>query len=126
MGRIQFDHLIRAFGTANTRRRTLRGLAAGALATTGVEAAVREFDARRRKNRRGQCGQQYAGCNSATDCCHGLVCKPLENPSVEAEFTGTCAYKRGCGKRNDYCSKNRDCCRTFRCRNKRCKRRKND
>jgi len=49
--------------------------------------------------------------------------KKLTTPSVERVFNGTCAYKRGCGKKKDYCEKNRDCCRNFRCKGKKCKRR---
>jgi hypothetical protein len=56
-----------------------------------------------------------------------LICMTLRNPSVEQDFTGTCAYKRGCGRKNDYCDKNRDCCtRKFRCQGKRCRRRNNN
>lgn len=119
-----FDQLIRAFGDTSTRRTALRGLAAGALATTGLGAVVSEIDARRNNNKRRRCGRQYYGCNNDNECCHGLICKELENPYQEAQFTGTCAYRRGCGRNNDYCSKNRDCCtRNFRCTNRRCKRR---
>jgi hypothetical protein len=42
---------------------------------------------------------------------------------VECVFKGTCAYKRGRGKKKDSCEKNRDCCRNFRCNGKKCKRR---
>ena len=122
-----FDHLIRAFGDTTSRRTALRGLAAGAVAATGVGALISDIDARKRnRNRRSRCGAQYAGCNSENDCCTGLICKELHNPRAEAEFKGTCAYRRGCGKRNDYCDKNRDCCRNFRCSGKRCKRRNNN
>lgn len=121
-----FDQLIRAFGDTSTRRTALRGLAAGALATTGIGAVVSEIDARRNNNKRRRCGRQYYGCNNDNECCHGLICKELENPYIEANFKGTCAYRRGCGKNNDYCGKNRDCCRNFRCRNRRCRRQNNN
>lgn len=123
-----FDHLIRAFGDATSRRTALRGLAAGVIAASGVGTLASQVDARRKRNRnrRSRCGKQYAGCNSENDCCTGLVCKELQNPREEADFKGTCAYRRGCGKRNDYCDKNKDCCRNFECRGKRCKRRNND
>jgi len=124
MNKNQFDSLIRAFSEATSRRGALRGLAAGAVAATGVGALISESDARRR-NRRSRCGKQYAGCNSENDCCTGLICKDLQDPRAEAEFTGTCAYRRGCGKKNDSCDKNKDCCRNFECRGKRCKRRNN-
>jgi hypothetical protein len=119
-----FDYLIRVFNDATSRRTALRGLAAGAIAATGAGALISDIDARRKnKNRRSRCGAQYAGCNSENDCCVGLICKELTNPRTEADFKGTCAYRRGCGKRNDYCDKNRDCCRNFRCSGKRCRRR---
>ena len=122
-----FDHLIRAFGDVTTRRTALRGLAAGAVAASGIGALASEIDARRRRNRnrRSRCGKQYAGCNSENDCCTGLICKELQNPNAQAEFKGTCAYRRGCGKRNDFCDRNKDCCRNFQCSGKRCKRRNN-
>jgi len=123
----QFDSLIRAFGETTSRRTALRGLAAGAMAATGIGALLGESDARRRnRNRRSRCGKQYAGCNSENDCCRGLICKELQNSTAQAEFKGTCAYRRGCGKRNDYCDKNKDCCRNFQCDGKRCKRRDNN
>jgi hypothetical protein len=126
-----FDHLIRAFGDASSRRTALRGLAAGAVAATGLGALISDSDAQRRRNRnrrnrRSRCGKQYAGCNSENDCCTGLICKELQNPRSEAEFSGTCAYRRGCGKRNDFCDKNKDCCRNFQCSGKRCRRRNNN
>ena len=123
----RFDHLIRAFGDATSRRTALRGLAAGAIAATGAGTLISEIDAKRNnRNRRSRCGKQYAGCNSENDCCVGLICKELQNPRDEADFKGTCAYKRGCGKRNDYCDKNKDCCRNFQCSGKRCRRRNNN
>ncbi len=121
-----FDRLTRVFGIESTRRVALRGLAAGMLGATGFGALLSEIEARRRgrnNNRRTRCGRQYYGCNDSNDCCHGLVCEELHNPYAEADFKGTCAYRRGCGLKNDFCGKNRDCCRNFRCRNKRCKRR---
>jgi hypothetical protein len=120
-----FDRVTRIVGAESTRRAALRGLALGLLAATGLGTAVQESSARRKRrnnNRRSRCGRQYYGCNNDNDCCHGLICKDLQNPYSEAEFKGTCAYRRGCGKKNDFCGKNRDCCRNFRCRNKRCRR----
>lgn len=124
-----FDRLVRAFGVKSTRRVALRGLVAGIIGATGLEASIGEIDARRRgrnNNKRRRCGRQYYGCNDHNDCCHGLVCEELQNPYIEANFKGTCAYRRGCGLNNDYCGKNRDCCRNFRCRNRRCKRQNDD
>ncbi len=114
----QFDRLARMVGAAASRRTALRGLAAGLLGATGLGLA-REASGKRRR----RCGAQYAGCNDKKDCCDGLLCKELRNPGAEAEFSGTCAYKRGCGKRKDYCEKSHDCCRRFRCRGHECKRR---
>jgi hypothetical protein len=111
----QFDSLARIVGAAGSRRAALRGLAGGLVGFAGLKTAG-EVGARR-------CGAQYAGCNNDNDCCTGLICRALTNPSAESEFDGTCAYKRGCGKRNDFCKKNRDCCRRFRCRGRRCRRR---
>lgn len=119
----QFDRLTRSIGGAATRRMALRGLAAGLIASTGLGATLSEIDARRNNGKRQRCGRQYYGCHNDNDCCHGLLCRELENPYISAEFPGTCAYKRGCGKKNDYCRRNKDCCRKFRCRNRRCKRR---
>ena len=42
------------------------------------------------------------GTMTLKDCCHGLICKTLSAPSGDAEFSGTCAYQRGCGKKNDF------------------------
>jgi hypothetical protein len=125
----QFDRLTRSVGGAATRRGALRGLAAVLLAATGLDAVVESVDARRdgrRNNKRRNCGRQYAGCNEDNQCCHGLICKELTNPHASAEWKGTCAYKRGCGLKDDFCGKNRDCCRNFRCRNARCRRRPNN
>ena len=125
----QFDRITRSLGAAATRRATLRSLAAGLLATTGLGALLDKVDARRNgrhNNKRRRCGKQYAGCNEDNDCCHGLICKELTNPHASADFNKTCAYKRGCGLKDDFCGKNRDCCRNFRCRNARCRRRPNN
>ena len=115
MENTRFDRLARFVGAAGSRRAALRGLAAAMLGFAGLRAAG-EADARR-------CGAQYAGCNNENDCCTGLICKELTNPNAQSNFKGTCAYKRGCGKRNDFCRSNRECCRQFRCRGQRCKRR---
>jgi hypothetical protein len=118
----QFDRLARVFGRATSRRIALGGLGAGLIAALGQGAPLTE--ARRRHNGgRQNCGAQYAGCNDGSECCDGLICLRLENPSAAADFTGTCAYRRGCGKHKDYCQKNKDCCRNFRCRGHECKRR---
>jgi hypothetical protein len=128
----RFDALARAVGAVTTRRSALHGVAAGIVGSIGLAAVLDDVEAqnrrrrRRRDRRRGgrrHCGAQYAGCNSGGDCCTGLVCKELRNPSAEANFDGTCAYRVGCGKKNDFCEKNRDCCRKFRCRGRKCKRR---
>ena len=126
----RFDRLTRSV-SATTRRTALGGLVLGLLGAAGLGVDVAEIDAQRRRNRnrnrggRRNCGQQYAGCNDGRDCCTGLICKELRNPSVEAEFSGTCAYRGGCGKNNDFCKKNRDCCRQFRCQGRKCRRRNN-
>jgi hypothetical protein len=118
----QFNRLARSIGFATSRRVALGGLAAVLLSAFGL--GVPPTEARRRhRGRRKNCGAQYAGCNDGSECCEGLVCKQLANPSAAADFTGTCAYRRGCGKRKDYCQKNKDCCRSFRCRGHECKRR---
>ena len=127
----RFDALARSVGAVTTRRTALHGAAASVLGAIGLAAVLDDADAqnrrRRRRDRRGSgyrnCGEQYAGCNSGGDCCAGLVCQELRNPSAEQNFRGTCAYRRGCGKKNDFCEKNRDCCRKFRCRGRRCRRR---
>jgi hypothetical protein len=127
----RFDALARTVGAVTTRRAALGGVAAGILGSVGLAIVLDDVEAqnrrRRRNRRRGgrkNCGAQYAGCNSGGDCCRGLECRELRNPSAEANFDGTCAYRVGCGKKNDYCEKNRDCCREFRCRGHTCKRRK--
>ena len=120
-----FDRITRIVGAESTRRSAVRGLAAGLLGVTGLGTVVQKIEARRRgrnNNKRTRCGRQYYGCNNDNECCNGLICQELKNPYAEAEFKGTCAYRRGCGKKNDFCGKNRDCCRNFRCRNKRCRR----
>jgi hypothetical protein len=120
----QFDRLARVVGAATSRRVGLRGLAAGLLGAAGF--GVGASDARRRRSRnRGRCGAQYAGCFDQRDCCDGLICQNLTNPSAQDLFPGVCAYRRGCGKKNDFCEKNRDCCRRLRCQGRECKRRPN-
>ena len=129
----RFDQLARSVSAATTRRTALGGMALALLGAVGLGAGVAEIDAQRRRRRnrnrnrggRRNCGAQYAGCNDGRDCCTGLICKELRNPSVEAEFSGTCAYRGGCGKTNDFCKKNRDCCRQFRCGGRKCRRRNN-
>jgi hypothetical protein len=125
-----FDRLTRSLAASATRRGTLRGLAAGLLATTGLGTLLDEIDARRNNgrhnNKRRNCGDQYTGCNENNECCHGLICKQFSGTGAEANFPGTCAYKRGCGLKEDFCGKNRDCCHNFRCRNARCRRRPNN
>jgi hypothetical protein len=37
----------------------------------------------------------------AMDGRHKESVKELHNPSAEANFSGTCAYRRDCGKKND-------------------------
>lgn len=135
----QFDALARSVGAVTTRRFALRGMAAGLLGAVGLGAVLGDADAQRRRRRRRDrdrrrrggggyrnCGAQYAGCNGGSDCCQGLICQELRNPSTEANFSGTCAYKRGCGRKNDFCETNRDCCRKFRCRGRKCRQRDND
>jgi hypothetical protein len=130
----RFDALARSVGAGATRRSALRGVVAGLLGSIGLAAVLDDADAqnrrrRRRRNRRRSgrrnCGAQYAGCNTGGDCCTGLECRELRNPSAEQNFDGTCAYPVGCGKKNDFCEKNRDCCRRFRCRGRKCRRRNN-
>src|SRR5580765_7344853 len=105
----RFDRLARSVGITTSRRVALGGLASGLLAALRPGAPP---TAARRRNHGGRknCGARYAGCNDGSDCCDGLICKRLENPSTAADFTGTCAYRRSCGKRKDYCQKNKDCC----------------
>ena len=131
----RFDQLARSVSAVATRRTALGGVVLGLLGAAGLGESITEVEAqnrrRRRRNRdrrrggRRNCGAQYAGCNQGGDCCSGLICKELRNPSAEANFDGTCAYPVGCGKKNDFCEKNRDCCRKFRCSGRKCKRRNN-
>lgn len=132
MDETRFDAQARRVSAVTTRRTAMRATAAAILGSVGITALQEDGEAqnrrrRRRRNRRrggrDNCGAQYAGCNRGADCCDGLVCQELRNPSIEANFDGTCAYPVGCGKKNDYCRKNRDCCRKFHCRGRKCKRR---
>jgi len=121
----QIDRIARLVGRATSRRGAVGALFAGFLSVTPGLGVV-PSEARRNHRHRGgrsNCGAQYAGCNSGSDCCSGLICKELTNPDAAADFTGTCAYRGGCGKKKDYCQKNRDCCRNFRCSGRECKRR---
>ena len=131
----RFDRLAREFGNPTDRRRALRSVAGGALATLGIGLAARQA--------RAASGQDGNPCTTSSDCETGLVCEgassgllgglvgngtygPPFASTIFGPSSGTCRYRSdNCGKSGQYCDRNSDCCNglNLECRGHECQRR---
>jgi hypothetical protein len=130
MDHTHFDSLTSSLSTTLTRRRTLRGLVAGALATVvGISALHEETEARRRRRKGGkrkskkqnqnqnQNGKLQPGerCETTAQCVSGYICEvPVNGSNSDTYCSGgpgaICGAPNGDGDDTyPYCAVGHDC-----------------
>ena len=126
------DTLSRQVARQSDRRGLLKGAAGSALALLGL--------GRRERTAAASTGFEGDSCLSGADCREGLVCAGnstgllggtlagtpygpgLSLPLLTGK-TGRCRYHtEGCGREDQVCQNNDDCCAGFSCPNNRCRR----
>ena len=105
---------------SGSRRRLLRGLAAGSLAAALGALRLRGTDAA--EVGAASCRERLDQCQERSDCCeaekgHNIGCARLSTPNCRQRFEG----RRCCGRAQSRCSSNCDCCRGYRCDGVACK-----
>ncbi len=99
MDRKRFDPLTTRLVESETRRSTLRALAAGAVATGFSGLGLREALAKKKKS-------LGARCKKTDDCKGKLLCKPSNSQNSCYDAT----QKRCCKKEGAECNDGCECC----------------
>jgi hypothetical protein len=109
MDRTRFDSITRGLATGTDRRGAVGALAGAFAVAMGIRAASASSEEIAAEGNRGPAKR----CNRSSQCGRGLRCGD----------NGKCEYKgRNCGRTNDTCRKNGDCCGKRVCRRGRCER----
>ena len=111
----RFDAWTKAMATPS-RRRLLRLLAGGALATR-LAAVGREAAAQDQQVGIATCRERGDNCDRRDQCCeaqegHRIACRRVSQACAAGPFPGG----RCCGRGGARCSGNCDCCQNYRCK----------
>ncbi len=98
----RFEPFSRWLATHNTRRTTLRALAAGALAAGLGNLGPRESSAKKGKKKK----ILGARCKKSADCKGSLLCTPSNSQNSCYDLT----EKRCCKKEGERCDDGCECC----------------
>lgn len=112
----RFDGLTRRFGLGLTRRATLRGVAAGAVAAVAgrLAPAVTEAAERGDRKKKDRCKRAGQICRNPKDCCHDKTKRLCRAQLVKSGSS----ERRCCGGQGATCGSGSAmlyCCDGFRC-----------